>query len=274
MRSSARRASSSSAPTPRPSPSCASVLATIPGLAAADRPAVAATLALVVGGLYLGGRFLGLGVLSTFLSRPILVGFFAGISLSIITGQLKRITGVPLEADGLLAPFVELARNAGLIHWPSLALAAAMFAVLQLASALRLPVPGPVIVVVLAVALSALLDLPAHGIATVGDIPSDVPALALPGTGGAGLDQLLLGAVAIFLVSFAAGIVTARSFGERGGYPVDADREMLGFGAANIAAGLFARLSGHRLGLAHGDQRLGRRTLADRRRRRRRDAAR
>ena len=218
----------------------AAVLATMPGLDAADRPAVAAMLALIVGGLYLGGRLLGLGVLSTFLSRPILVGFFAGISLSIITGQLKRITGAPISSDGVLAPFVDLARQAADIHWPSLALAAAMFAVLEAARRLRLPVPGPVIVVVLAVASSALLDLPAHGIATVGDIPSGVPSLTLPSTGGASLDQILFGAVAIFLVSFAAGIVTARSFGQRGGYPVDADREMLGFGAANIAAGLFS----------------------------------
>jgi sulfate permease, SulP family len=218
----------------------AAVLATIPGLAEADRAGVAAMLALIVGGLYLGGRALGLGVLSTFLSRPILVGFFAGISLSIITGQLKRITGAPVTSDGLIAPFIDLVRKAGLIHWPSLALAAAMFAVLEAARRLRLPVPGPVIVVVLAVALSALLDLPGHGIATVGDIPSAAPALALPARGGASPDRLLLGALAIFLVSFAAGIVTARSFGQRGGYPVDADREMLGFGAANLAAGLFA----------------------------------
>ncbi len=218
----------------------AAVLAAMPGLDAADRPAVAALLALIVGGAYLGGRVLGLGVLSTFLSRPILVGFFAGISLSIITGQLKRVTGAPVTSDGLIAPFVDLARNAGLIHWPSLALAAAMLAVLEAARLRRLPVPGPVIVVVLAVALSALLDLPGHGVATVGEIPPGMPALALPGTGGASLDRILLGAVAIFLVSFAAGIVTARSFGQRGGYPVDANREMLGFGAANIAAGLFS----------------------------------
>ncbi|HMQ91524.1 MAG TPA: SulP family inorganic anion transporter [Amaricoccus sp.] len=218
----------------------AAVLATIPGLADADRAGVAAMLGLIVGGLYLGGRALGFGVLSTFLSRPILVGFFAGISLSIITGQLKRITGAPISSDGLIAPFIDLVRKAQLIHWPSLALAAAMFAVLQGARLRRVPVPGPVIVVVLAVALSALLDLPARGIATVGQIPSGVPALALPTGGGASPDRLLLGALAIFLVSFAAGIVTARSFGQRGGYPVDANREMLGFGAANIAAGLFS----------------------------------
>lgn len=218
----------------------AAVLATIPNLGAADRPGVAAMLALVVGLLYLGGRLLGLGVLSTFLSRPILVGFFAGISLSIITGQLKRVTGAPVESAGLVAPFIDLVRKAPEFHWPSVGLAAAMFAVLQGASAFRLPVPGPVIVVVLAVALSWLLDLPGHGMATVGSIPSSLPRLALPATGGAGLDRLLLGALAIFLVSFAAGIVTARSFGQRGGYPVDADREMTGFGAANIAAGLFS----------------------------------
>lgn len=218
----------------------AAVLATIPDLAQADRPGVAAMLALIVGLLYIGGRALGLGVLSTFLSRPILVGFFAGISLSIVTGQLGRVTGAPVDSDGLVAPFIDLARKAALVHWPSLALATAMFAVLRAAGAFRLPVPGPVIVVVLAVALSALLDLPAQGVATVGDIPSGIPRLALPATGGAAPDQLLLGALAIFLVSFAAGIVSARSFGQRGGYPVDAGREMLGFGAANIAAGLFS----------------------------------
>lgn len=218
----------------------AAVLAAMPGLAVADRPAVAAMLALVVGGFYFGARLFGLGVLSTFLSRPILVGFFAGISLSIIVGQLDRITGVDIAADGLIPPFFELARKAAAIHWPSLVLAVAMFAMLQATRISRLPVPGPVVVVVLAVLLSALLDFRGHGIAVVGDIPSSVAALSVPSTAGTSVDQLLVGAAAIFLVSFASGIVGARSFGERGGYPVDADREMVGFGAANIAAGLFA----------------------------------
>jgi high affinity sulfate transporter 1 len=217
----------------------AAALAAMPGLATADRPAVAAFLALVVGGLYLGARVLGLGVLSTFLSRPILVGFFAGISLSILVGQIGRITGLDIEADGLIAPLVELAGEVGSIHWPSLLLAIAMLAVLQGTHALRLPVPGPVVVVILADVLSALFDFPALGIAVVGDIPSGLPALSLPSAAGTPFDQLLLGAAAVFLVSFAAGIVTARSFGARGGYPVDSDREMVGFGAANIAAGLF-----------------------------------
>lgn len=218
----------------------AAVLATLPGVEAADRPGVAALIALAVGGLYLGGRLAGLGVLATFLSRPILVGFFAGISLSIIVGQIERVTGVDITADGLVGPVVELLGRAGAIHWGSVALAAAMLAILQASAALRSPVPGPVIVVVLATALSAAFDLAGRGVAVVGDIPAAVPTLALPVLAGAPLNSVLFGAGAIFLVSFAAGLVTARSFGERGGYTVDADREMTGFGAANIAAGLFS----------------------------------
>jgi SulP family sulfate permease len=217
----------------------AAVLAGMPGLEQAERVQVAAALALAVGGLYLGARLLGLGVLATFLSRPILVGFFAGISLSILVGQIGRITGLDIESAGLIGPLIELAGKVGLIHWPSLVLASAMFGVLEGSRLLRLPIPGPVLVVVLSVVLSVLFDFRGHGIAVVGDIPSSLPALSLPATAGLPFDRLLLGAAAVFLVSFAAGIVTARSFGTRGGYPVDADREMVGFGAANLAAGLF-----------------------------------
>jgi MFS superfamily sulfate permease-like transporter len=93
---------------------------------------------------------------------------------------------------------------------------------------------------VLAIALSAMFDFEARGIAVVGDIPSGLPRLALPAYSGVPLDVIVLGATAIFLVSFGAGIVTARSFAARGGYEVDPDRELTGFGAANVAAGFYA----------------------------------
>jgi MFS superfamily sulfate permease-like transporter len=95
-------------------------------------------------------------------------------------------------------------------------------------------------VVVLSVVLSAVFNFEGRGIAIVGDIPQGLPGLALPRIAeGAPVGTLILGALAIFLVSFGAGVVTARSFAIRGGYPVDANRELTGFGAANIAAGLF-----------------------------------
>ena len=213
------------------------VLAATPG--ETDRVGVAAVLALVVGALYLLARLLRLGVLATFLSRPILTGFFAGVSLSILIGQIGRMTGVKIEAEGLVAPLVELAHKAGSIHLPTLLLAAAMFVLLQVVRMTRFPVPGPVVVVVVSVLLSALFDFEGHGIAVVGDIPAGLPALTLPRLAGLPIDTILLGAAAIFLVSFGAGIVTARSFGAQAGYAVDPNRELTGFGAANLAAGLF-----------------------------------
>jgi MFS superfamily sulfate permease-like transporter len=214
----------------------AAVLAAAPET---DRVALAAVLALCVGGFCLLARMLHLGIIASFLSRPILIGFFAGISLSIMIGQIKRVTGVPIDADGLISPLLELAQKVGLIHWPSLILALAMFALLQTAAALRLPVPGPVLVVVISALLSYLFDFQGHGIAVVGDVPTALPRLHFPTLRDLPFDLILSGSAAIFLVSFGAGIVTARSFGARGGYAVDANRELVGFGAANIAAGAF-----------------------------------
>jgi len=219
----------------------AAVLATIyatPGVTA-DRVAVAALLALAVGVFCFIARALRLGMLATLLSRPILTGFLAGISLSIIIGQIGRLTGLKIESEGLMGPLFDIVDKADLIHWPSLALGAAMFLLLQAVRIRKLPVPGPVIVVVLAAALSALFDFEARGIAVVGNVPSALPQFALPAYSGVPLDTILLGAASIFLVSFGSGIVTARSFAARGGYEVDPNRELTGFGAANIAAGFF-----------------------------------
>ncbi|MGI6856986.1 SulP family inorganic anion transporter [Mesorhizobium sp. 1B3] len=214
----------------------AAILTVVPD---ADRIALAGTLAVAVGILCVLARVLRLGILASFLSRPILIGFFAGISLSILVGQIGRLTGVSIGAGGLLPPLLELVRKAGSIHWLSLILALSMFAVLQLAAALKSPIPGPVLVVVLSIVLSFAFDLQGQGVAVVGNIPAGLPGLHLPDLSGLPLDRLLSGAVAIFLVSFGSGIVTARSFGAQGGYHVDANRELLGFGAANVAAGVF-----------------------------------
>ncbi|RYD84287.1 MAG: SulP family inorganic anion transporter, partial [Sphingomonadales bacterium] len=165
-----------------------------------------------------------------------------GISLSILIGQLDRVTGVSIDADGLIRPIVELLQKTDLIHWPSLLLALGMFALLQLVRIVRFPVPGPVLVLILSVALSAIFDFKAHGIAVVGDVPTDIPSLNLHGVAGLPWDAMVLGAAAIFLVSFSSGLITARSFGALGNYSVDPNRELIGFGAANIAAGLFGAM--------------------------------
>lgn len=217
----------------------ATVVASVPADASIGLPVLAAILAICVGILCLAARALRLGVLANFLSRPILIGFFAGISLSILIGQIKRFTGLDIQSDGLVGPLVELARNTQSIHWLSLLLALSMFALLQLVRMTRFPIPGPVLVVVLAVALSWIFDLEGQGVAVVGDIPAMLPPFAVPSLANVPLVPVALGAGAIFLVSFGSGIVAARSFGAKAGYPVDSNAELTGFGAANLAAGLF-----------------------------------
>lgn len=216
----------------------ATIVAALPAGAPVDRVTIAALLSLGVGGLCLAARLLRLGVLANFLSRPILVGFFAGVSVSILVGQISRFTGVRIESEGLLAPLIELARKVGLVHWPSFLLALVMFAFLQVERNMRLPVPGPVIVVVVSVLLSAILDFRGMGIAVVGDVPRGLPSLSIPPISHLPLDKILLGSAAVFLVSFGAGIVAARSFGARVGEEVDANQELVGLGTANIASGL------------------------------------
>ncbi len=214
------------------------VLIGVPASTPADRAVVAAMIAIGVGVICLIGSVLRLGNLASLLSRPILVGFFVGVAISIIVGQIGRVTGLSIESDGLIPPVWELIRKAGLIHLPSLLLATAMFAVLQLSRAWKSVIPGPVIVVLLSVALSALLGFEELGIRIVGDLPAGLPTVGLPWMNGLPYDQLIFGSAAVFVVSFGAGIITARSFGARTGETVNANAELTGFGSANIVSGL------------------------------------
>jgi high affinity sulfate transporter 1 len=217
----------------------AAVLASLAPASAGERATLAAAIAGIVGILCLIASFLRLGIVASILSRPILLGFMSGISISILVGQIGRFTGVKIESEGLFRPIAELAGKLGEVNLPTLALGVGAFVLLRVL-AWRLPrFPSPLIVIVLAIACSAGLDLPARGVAVVGRIPPGLPTFALPQPTGASLSDLLLGAGAVLLVSFGAGIVTARSFGAKTGEAVDANRELIGFGAANISAGLF-----------------------------------
>lgn len=218
----------------------AAVMVAMPAASPEERVATAAALAVAVGILSLLASTIGLGAIAAFLSRPILIGFISGISISIMVGQIGRLTGVKIEADGLLAPVLELFRKSDLIHWPSVTLGAAMLALLLILPRLRFPIPGPLVVVVVAAIASYLFNFEGMGIKVVGSLPDTLPALSFPTWGALPLRELVLGAGAVWLVSVSAGLVSARSFGVRGNFPIDANRELVGIGAANIASGLFS----------------------------------
>lgn len=217
------------------------VLAAVIASMASVNPVIASSaLALTVGVLCIVGSKLHLGVIAAFLSKPILIGFISGISISIMVGQIGRFTGLKIEADGLVPPLLELLDKAESIHWLSVALGVAMFALLQVLAYWRSPIPGPVVVVIVSVLASALFGFREMGIKVVGDLPTGLPTFSIPISADLPIKELLLGAGAVWLVSFGSGIVAARSFAARGKFEVDADAELTGLGAANIASGLFS----------------------------------
>ncbi|QEL25726.1 SulP family inorganic anion transporter [Bosea sp. F3-2] len=218
----------------------AATLATLPLDNPADRVAAAAGLALIVGAFCILASMLNLGVVASFLSRPILIGFISGISISILVGQIGRLTGVRIESDGLVLPLLEIIRKASQIHWLTVWFGAAMFALLVVLARLRSPIPGPLVVVVVAVLASAVFDFEDRGMKVIGSLPGALPTMVLPKIAHLPIRELLLGAAAIWLVGVSSGLVAARSFGAKDGFKVDADRELTGLGVANICSGLFS----------------------------------
>jgi high affinity sulfate transporter 1 len=203
-----------------------------------ERATVVAGLTLLVGLACIAASVLRLGFIANLVSRPVLVGYLAGVSLTLFVKQLPSVTQVPLEAPGLLRPFIELAGQFDEIHWPTVALALALLAVLRAMKRFTPRIPGPPVVVVGALVLSAALGLDARGFATIGALPAGLPVLRLPTFTGSPA-ELTMDVAGLLVVSFASGVLTARSFGQKVGAPSQPNRELAGFGAANIAAGLF-----------------------------------
>jgi len=197
---------------------------------------LAAALAVMVGLLCLVAFAARLGFVADLLSKPILVGYLAGVAVTMIVGQLGKLTGVPVTGDGIaaeLASFVEHLPRAQ----PGTALFAAGVLGLLFLGQWRLPhLPTPLFVVSLATVAVVVFDLHRHGIAVIGAVPQGLPAPALPGLGD--LRNLLLPAVGVLVVGYTDTVLTARAFAARGGHPVDANQELLALGAANIGAGL------------------------------------
>jgi high affinity sulfate transporter 1 len=203
--------------------------------------ALASMLALMTAAVMIIAGLTGLGFVAELLSKPTMIGYMNGLALTIIIGQLPKLLGFSVDADGLLgevAGFVQ-----GVAHGEVVPAAAAIGIggiVVILAFQRLLPkVPAVLVMVVLAIAVSGLLNLGEQGVSLVGVLPQGFPPLTLPSINWSDVGPLVAGALAIALVSLADTISTASSFAERSGQEVRGNQEMIGIGAANLAAGLF-----------------------------------
>jgi len=202
--------------------------------------AMASLLALLVGLLCALGAVLRLGFLADLLSKPILVGYLAGVAVLMVCGQLHAFTGTGLRADTLLEAVRQRLIVQGSVHGPTLALALAAL-ILMLALRRWAPGwPGPLVAVLLASAAVPLLHLDQRGVALIGAIPAGVPWPRLPmPVDGAALQPLLTGALGIALVGYSDTVLTGRGFALHQSRHLDADRELLALAVVNVGSGLF-----------------------------------
>jgi sulfate permease, SulP family len=190
--------------------------------------ALAALLALLAGGIFLLARVARLGWVTDYFSRPVL-----------IVAQLGRLLGLDIAAQDPLPRLAEFARELAGWSAATVVVGSASLALLLLLLLLLAPkVPGPLLVLALAIVASAALDLQARGAAVVGEVPAGLPGLAVPAVRLGDVLALLPAAAGIFLVGFADQILTARSFAGRHGQHVRAEQELAAMGLANLAGGI------------------------------------
>ena len=215
----------------------ASALAPLAAAGSAEYSTLAAALAIAVGAVFIVARLLRLGWIADYFSQSVLVGYITGVAVLMILGQLEKLTGLSSQYDDAVRATIDIVRNIGDANPATVVVGGAAFAVLVLFGRFLPRWPGALIVVVLGIAASWLLDLEAHGVSVTGSIPAGLPSVARPDITGSQMLSLVMPAVAIFLVSFSDAILTARSFAARHGETIDADQELLSFGAASVAAG-------------------------------------
>ncbi|WP_341924339.1 sulfate permease [Nocardioides psychrotolerans] len=212
------------------------------GAIAAGDPATyagaAAALAMLVGLVCLVGRLVRLGFVADLLSRPVLIGYLAGVAVLMIVGQLDRLTGIDVEGDDPVSEVRFVLTHLDDVALPTVTMALVVAGSLLVAQRLRPHWPHPLIAMLLAAGVTALFSLETHGISTVGAIPAGLPVPGLPSVDLDVLLQLALPAVGIAVVGYTDNVLTARAFAARHHEHVDADQELLALGAANVAVGL------------------------------------
>jgi high affinity sulfate transporter 1 len=203
--------------------------------------ALAGMMAIVAGVVCIAAGLARLGFITELLSKPIRYGYMNGIALTVLLSQIPKLLGFSVEGDGPWRQVAQIVRQviAERTNLASLAIGGGTLTLILLLK--RWPrIPGILIAVVAATVTVAMLDLAGSpGISVLGALPQGLPAPVLPQISLDEVSKVLIGGCAVALVSFADTSVLSRSYAARLRTPVDPNQEMVGLGAANLAAGFF-----------------------------------
>jgi high affinity sulfate transporter 1 len=221
----------------------APILAVVVQYAASDPQraiAIASLMALVSGAVCMVAGLLRLGFITELLSKPIRYGYMNGIALTVLISQLPKLFGLKVDSEGPLRDIWHLGQALleGRANWTSFAVGAGSLVLILLLKPYK-RIPGILIAVILATLAVSLFDLGSHGVKVLGQLPQGLPSFTFPWVTDIDLVEVVLGGVAVALVSFADTSVLSRTYAARLKSPVNPNQEMFGLGVANVVSGLF-----------------------------------
>ena len=195
-------------------------------------------LAFFTGVILIAASKLKLGVVASFLSAPVLLGYLNGAAVVIIISQWGKLFGIDLENDGLIQRVIEWAGKLAETHEPTLAVAIATLLLLVISKTLIKSIPPLVPVFFIGLVAGVIYDFGTHGVETIGEISTAVGSAGISDLFKVSLNEvaaLVVGALGLSMLIFPEGILLSRAMAEKHDYDIDADRELMALGAANIA---------------------------------------
>ena len=196
-------------------------------------------LAIFTGVFFIGLGLARMGWIANFMASSVLSGFMVGLAIVIAVGQLDKILGVESEGGNVLRELGSMFEQFSDWDWPTIVVGVVALAALFLIEEYLPKIPGALVVMLTAIALSAVLGFEDSGIHVVGEIPAQLPNLSIPEWPGWDImSDVIVGALAVIVVAFAESFAAAKNYASKFGYQVDPNQEMIGLGAANLGAGL------------------------------------
>jgi SulP family sulfate permease len=200
--------------------------------------ALAGLVALLTAFFLLLARLLKFGFIADFLSRTVLVGFLTGVGFQVGISVLGQMVGVPTDSHKSLVQLYQVCRSLSRIHLPTLFVTIAVLAFVFVLRRFSPKVPGPLLVVAGATAVSAAWDYAGRGIATIGPVAGGLPHLGIPDVRWSDILPMapIAGSCAIMILAQSA--ATSRVYAARHNQRLDADQDIVGLAAANATAAL------------------------------------
>lgn len=199
---------------------------------------MAALLALAVGAVSLVGYVARLGFISEFLSKPVLIGYLAGVAVLMILSQLDTITKVRSDGQHDVIAAWELLHRLPEVHQPTLWLALACIAALILLFRFLPTWPAPLMVIIVSTVVVWAAGLEQHGVEVIGQLPRGLPDVGLPSLRDINVVALLNAAIGITVVAYSDNMLTARAFRQSKEPRINSNQECLALGLVNIGTGL------------------------------------